>query len=150
MRLLIAVLVVSLSGCSAFQGPVGAQGPQGAKGETGPKGEPGPQGIPGVAGTPGAQGPMGGGVYVSQANAYCNDSTTLDGGTAAAASCTQGDLLLTGGCFAGALTLATSRPSFSNSTATWSCGWLPAATPADAILSRPAATICCLRADGGV
>lgn len=148
MRQLCLSVGFLLVACSSFQGPTGPQGPQGAKGDTGAKGEPGPQGMTGAAGTPGAQGATGGGLYVSNLQRYCVESYTRDGGGQALAYCeSPDDLLLTGGCSGSGALLSTSSPgSCAEGRACWVCGWA-APPPAPGI---PAATICCIRVDGGM
>lgn len=160
MRTSLLVLVVSLSGCSAFQGPKGDTGPAGPTGPAGADGAPGPQGaqgapgLTGAAGVDGMQGPVGGGLYTSKAAVYCNE-VSPPGTTKAVASCNDAnDLLVSGGCkdsTTGGTTgyyLSESRPQnvAGGGPVDWLCSWeQPAGIPAVDLQAVGAkAIICCI------
>lgn len=151
--LLLSVVAV-LSACSGTAGP---QGPQGPKGDTGPqglKGDTGMVGPKGDTGLTGMQGPVGGGLYVSRSNAYCNEAAPAASSGSAVAQCnTQRDLVITGGCSAGTAPAGTiliaNYPSVlaqGGNPGTWQCTWnfAPGVTPVDLATVGVKAHICCV------
>ena len=159
MKTLIPILflALSLTACSAQQGPAG---PQGEKGDTGATGPQGPQGAMGAQGVPGPMGPAGatgGGLYVSRDAAYC-ETVAVTNTTLADAQCRdQNDLVITGGCetFVPNGTnvpppvttgLFESHPlslELSGLPGTWRCIW-QGATIAELAAAGARAKVCCI------
>lgn len=154
----VVLAAAVLAGC-AERGPQGEPGPQGPQGEPGPKGDTGLQGAKGDKGDKGdtgLQGPIGGGLYTSHADVYCNEVTSapLVGGVVppVVVLCDDGDDLgLTGSCSGTANAdafLHENRPNVWSSVGTraeWRCsyGFRSGATPV--ALTDIKATICCIR-----
>lgn len=159
MRFLPLFAVISIfahAGCNE-RGPQGEPGPQGPQGEQGPKGDTGLRGNdgdPGQPGQPGAPGPMGGGLYTSHADVYCNEVLTaplVNNVPTAVAQCNDGDdLALTGSCSGTSNVnayLQENRPNVWQSVGTtpeWRCTW-PFRTGTPVALTDIRATICCIR-----
>jgi hypothetical protein len=99
-----------LTGEQGPMGPVGPQGPSGERGLAGQDGQTGPQGPRGATGAQGPQGPQGEpgeqGPAISQSNIYVvdDDRTSTAGFLGvfeARARCSDGDVVLNGGCMLG-------------------------------------------------
>lgn len=151
-RTLFVLPLVLLVACQeGSRGPVGPQGPEGS---AGPQGPAGPQGVAGLQGPQGVQGPIGGGLYTSRDDIYCNTSPigTTNGNVSAACD-TPEDLPLTGSCAnheTKALNLSTNGfienwPGRSTAPASWLCSWSGLDGVVVNVVPTAKASICCIR-----